>query len=388
MWNSAHRWGLVIPGVVLLLLSSSVPASAQSHPMLRAQAFAHCQGYFSGKHPTEEELKQVLDQHLEWLRGGSRKEDPRKANLCRADLSGIRLGADMRGADLSSVLLFDADLSGSFLFGANLKGADLVRTNLQEVVLQAADLSGSDMAGANLSGAKLLGANMDSVNFEPDTLPVIDEIAYARNLSEMFFYNRPQALVKLRKEFKEAGYYRQEKEITYAIKHQETRQLLSERNLIQVRLAALIEGLFNYIFFELTTRWGMVPGRALRILLVLIPIFAIPYVIALHRRQGLTGIWRKWDDNRVRKELGAIEPMRLRLGWRQAFVVGLYFSVLSAFNIGWRELNVGTWIQRLQANEYTLRPTGWVRTVSGAQALISVYMLAIWALTYFGRPFD
>jgi hypothetical protein len=66
----------------------------------------------------------------------------------------------------------------------------------------------------------------------------------------------------------------------------------------------------------------------------------------------------------------------------------LYFSVLSAFNIGWRELNVGNWIQRLQAKEYTLKATGWVRTVSGVQSLISAYLLAIWALTYFGQSFE
>jgi hypothetical protein len=67
---------------------------------------------------------------------------------------------------------------------------------------------------------------------------------------------------------------------------------------------------------------------------------------------------------------------------------GLYFSLLSAFSLGWRELNVGTWIARLQPREYILRPTGWVRTVAGIQSLLSVYLLALWVLTYFGRPFE
>lgn len=56
--------------------------------------------------------------------------------------------------------------------------------------------------------------------------------------------------------------------------------------------------------------------------------------------------------------------------------------------VGWRELKVGDRIQRLQAKEYTLHATGWVRTVSGAQSLIGVYLLAMWALTYFGHPFE
>ena len=78
----------------------------------------------------------------------------------------------------------------------------------------------------------------------------------------------------------------------------------------------------------------------------------------------------------------------VKLRKAKAVVLGVYFSILSAFNIGWRELNVGNWIQRLQANEYTLKATGWIRPFTGVQSLISAYLLAIWALTYFGRPFE
>jgi hypothetical protein len=49
-------------------------------------------------------------------------------------------------------------------------------------------------------------------------------------------------------------------------------------------------------------------------------------------------------------------------------LMGLYFSLLSAFSLGWRELNVGTWIARVQPREYVLRATGWVRTVAGIQS--------------------
>ena len=43
---------------------------------------------------------------------------------------------------------------------------------------------------------------------------------------------------------------------------------------------------------------------------------------------------------------------------------------------------------RMQKRPYTLRATGWVRAASGLQSLLSVYLLALWALTYFGRPFE
>jgi len=62
--------------------------------------------------------------------------------------------------------------------------------------------------------------------------------------------------------------------------------------------------------------------------------------------------------------------------------------LLSAFHIGWRDLNVGSWIARMQPSEYSLKATGWVRVVSGVQSLISIYLLALWALTQFGRPFE
>ena len=73
--------------------------------------------------------------------------------------------------------------------------------------------------------------------------------------------------------------------------------------------------------------------------------------------------------------------------WR-ALLWGLYFSMLSAFHIGWRDLNVGTWITRIQPTEFALRGRGWVRIASGLQSLMSVYLVAMWVLTYFGRPFQ
>jgi hypothetical protein len=59
-----------------------------------------------------------------------------------------------------------------------------------------------------------------------------------------------------------------------------------------------------------------------------------------------------------------------------------------AFHIGFREFSVGSWIARMQPRSFALEAAGWVRTVSGAQSLLSVYFLAMWVLTYFGRPFQ
>jgi hypothetical protein len=67
--------------------------------------------------------------------------------------------------------------------------------------------------------------------------------------------------------------------------------------------------------------------------------------------------------------------------------IALYFSLLSAFNIGWRKINSQSLITRLQRRDYTLRATGWARSLAGIQSLLSIFLLALWVLTTFGHPF-
>jgi hypothetical protein len=161
------------------------------------------------------------------------------------------------------------------------------------------------------------------------------------------------------------------------------------------------------VWFELPSGYGMVPSRALAGLGLLITLFSVLYMVAVTTR-GPAGIWMVWLPDRVHKAESEANPVRVTSTWLfsplrmwkagrmrrglacglSVLLIGLYFSVLSAFSLGWRELNVGTWIARLQSREYVLRATGWVRTVSGIQSLLSVYLLALWVLTYFGRPFE
>ena len=100
----------------------------------------------------KQELKNILDKHLKWLRG---EYGGKRADLFRADLSGANLsGANLSGADLSR-----ANLSGADLSGANLFRADLFRADLSGADLSRADLSGANLSRANLSGADLSRAD-------------------------------------------------------------------------------------------------------------------------------------------------------------------------------------------------------------------------------------
>ena len=128
----------------------------------------------------KQELKNILDKHLKWLRGenGGKRADLSGADLSRADLSRADLSrANLSGADLSRADLFGANLFGADLFGANLVGANLFGANLFGANLSRADLFGADLFGANLFGADLFGANLFGAN-----LSRADYIEKAKNL--------------------------------------------------------------------------------------------------------------------------------------------------------------------------------------------------------------
>jgi hypothetical protein len=368
----------------------------------------------------ENDLKNILADHKKWTNTGGKEgkqADLRNANLSGADLGGawltnaILIKAKLINANLEIAYLIEADLTeanlsgaklyNAFLSKANLRKAKLINADLTHTTLNKTDLVASDLSGANLdnadlrnawlidtnlSRADLFGSDLKGAHFEPthESIQTIKNIDWISNLSELKFLNNPKALVSLRDEFKKAGLRNQEREITYAIKHTQRLKLWND---FYSSILNKLESIFNLIFFEWTCAYGMSPGRCFLSLIVLIFLFTIPYTEALSR-EGEDGIWVVWITDRVRKDLGREEPVRLQgLGW-STIKWGFYFSVLSAFSIGWRELNVGNWIARMQRREYTLRATGWVRTVSGIQSLTSVYLLALWVLTYFGRPFE
>jgi hypothetical protein len=77
----------------------------------------------------------------------------------------------------------------------------------------------------------------------------------------------------------------------------------------------------------------------------------------------------------------------LRREWR-LLRNALFFSLMSTVNIGFRDINFGRWLRMLTKREYDIKPVGWARTMSGIQSLLSVYLIALWVLTYFGHPFE
>jgi hypothetical protein len=372
-----------------------------------------CDGPYKRRRPTPEELETILRNHQAWwLNSGKEPNDTQRANFCQAALRGADLqGAFLLEAHLERAFLFMAHLQGAKLGGANLQGADLRGANLQGANLFGAHLQGADLSEANLLEADLSWAHLQGAVYEPhlEKLPNFLSLTHPRShLETLVFHDSPAALIALREDFKKGGMRTQERQLTYAIEH--TRRLQAwdpswhdpkeeDRRPWLQKLAGKSESLFNYVLFELPSAYGMAPGRALWGLLGMIPIFALPYWMAIKRANSRSGIWMILPEDRLASRSGKKKAVLLRppmaKTWRERLVgesrmlrTGFYFSLLSAFHLGWRELNVGTWITRMQPREYTLRATGWVRTVSGIQSLLSVYLLALWVLTYFGRPFE
>ncbi len=367
----------------------------------------------------EVDFAKILTDHKKWV-DTDKKEGQMadmsganlsKANLCKVDLS----GADLAWADMSGANMSEANLSGANLYKANMTEADLAwaelpRTHLSGANLSGANLSGANLSGANLSKANLSGANLFKANLSRANLSKANlskaklretdledaNITYANFKNSIFepiimedklsflgangflsiSFDKAQAVVKLREMAKKAGFRYQERQLTAIIRKNRFRD------------TSFSERIFENIFLDYPTDFGANPWKCLLILSGFFFVFTYPYVLVLEMNRE-DGIWKVWPKERLKQKSGSDTPLLLK-GLRGLPVLGyaFYFSLLTTFHIGWRDLNIGSWIVRMQPNEYILKSTGWIRFVSGLHSLISIYLLALWALSYFARPFE
>jgi Pentapeptide repeats (8 copies) len=307
-------------------------------------------------------------------------------------------------ANLTNAHLDGADLDDARLNGANLTNAHLTNARLRGANLRGADLTGADLTGAQLSCADFSFSNVADADFDfdPDSPPkAVPGIYTAENLQLVKFLDQPAGLVKLRSELKDLGMRTQEAQFTYAIRRSELSRKTrgnyyswSERTRSGSYVHSWSERAFNTVFFDWTCQYGMSPGRPLLIVAALVVMLSMVYIFAQVDPGPNGGIWAVWDEHRIKQGEGGKEPQQLTDGFPSGrsqisfLLLAFYFSLLSATRIGWHELNVGIWITRIQPRQYSLQATGWVRVVSGVQSLISVYLVALAILTYFGTPFE
>jgi uncharacterized protein YjbI with pentapeptide repeats len=330
------------------------------------------------------------------LNGASLNEaNLKNARLNEADLSYAELNkSNLVGTELNKTSLKGAKLSNADLTFAKLNNADLSDAELYNVNLSNAELNGAFLTGTSVAGAKLASVNLTNATYAPGPAPPSD-VAEIRGLTTVMFpAGGETGLVQLRDLLQKSGLRDLEREATFAIENGKTRNSLRDW---KDNPTAAAEGMFRYLAFDLTTAYGLRPGRALLLIValwaLLIPLYAWP-IWQSKRPPTASRIYRILPQNRVevRDDQPTLDnPARVeRLHGRGFGLLGwsAYFSLLSTFQIGFREFSVGTWLTRAQPRSFALESTGWVRTVSGLQSLLSVYLLAMWVLTYFGRPFQ
>jgi len=318
------------------------------------------------------------------------------SNLTRANLN----WADLSGAQLNYAILTNASFEHAKLINTSFKHAKLNHVNFTAAVLSGTDLTLSDLTASDFSQADL-----KSMIFQPQLgkLPNLIALTTSKNFQHMQFdanYGLP-ALTELRAAYKFIGVRSMERLITSMIKRKQMHQAWQRGGW------GYIESAFSYIFFYITCDYGLSPGRPLRLFLLLILILAIPYRTVLTNPTKHSGISISWTAKRflhwvrgVHKDKAYLISCSLKKHHYRGAVakfneqirllrIAMYFSLLSAFRVGPREsLTVSVWITRLQKREYNLKARGWARTLAGAQSLISAYFIVLWALTYFGRPFE
>jgi uncharacterized protein YjbI with pentapeptide repeats len=342
-------------------------------------------------------------------------------NLSGADLSGANLGgAQLIGVELKNAKLRGAFLSHAFVYQGHVFAADLSGADLTSASLWGSDLNGSDLTDAKLDDSNFHGTEVCRLNFEPKTIPSdIPSLASARGLELLTATDSTSALVALRGRLRDQGFRDQERRLTFAIKEHEAVEYW--RQCISGSVSGCFDFTFNDLLFGRTCLYGLEPERALRLLVAVWFFCGILYWL-LMRFPKIGGLYltppglilsRRLRHSRIRR-LGprelvlrthvtgggtwskvsayakAISFCGLRRRFKEEWkllLASLFFSTMSAFNIGFKGVAAGRWVRLLTTRDYDILARGWPRVIAGLQSVMGVGLLALWLLTFFGRPF-
>jgi len=278
-------------------------------------------------------------------------------------------------SDLTGVIIVDSDMSGWTLEDSDLDFATIGHSTFSNALFDSTKLQGATFRDVSLKDASFYRAAFSQTRLEirPDQLPVVPSLRDADGLTSLIALNGGEStLIEIREQLKKAGFNRQAQEVNYA-------------------LSTGVEGnefrggrLFNRIVLGIPYAYGLKPERTVLIGLLLIPVFACYYALAIYQGPQQGGIWVLRNAPNQHPDR-TMRPVLLTSRNCRPLLAGLWYSILSAFRIGWHDFNVGDWIARLQGRSYRLEAEGWTRRASGIQSLISVYLLALAIASYIAR---
>lgn len=455
-----------------------------------------------------------------------------RTNLSSADLRRATLRQVwFKDVKLERTQLIEADLSKTTMTAQAMRYCNLDGANMRYTVLHGVRIEDSYLRGADLTSAVLTSATLARVNlehavlmqtelhgtvYEPKGQPDPDQIARAYGLKFLKYKESKQGLLNLIKGLRDNGYYQQERDVTYALKHAEnelrwhgvTRTLkrwnpatcsmevvMEHGKPVKVAEHHRVEYLFNWLLFDWPSRYGAEPERLLwlflgqmilggafyfgvirlkgasvkgHLLFMLLPLFffmgfmslvlllrqlkllqdgqeyqwmpnvfmdmgfgglcliwLIIYGLILLSHKTGSGIARinldlpkgdpgyateiQHEQGEGREAAMGIVAPSMQLWWthprhsaaettRQfgrwlaaeahTLKIGLQFSIFNTLKQNFRWLEAGSWLRMMQSENYELRARKVLCPIAAIQALVGFYLLAMWVLTYFGRPFS
>jgi uncharacterized protein YjbI with pentapeptide repeats len=360
----------------------------------------------------------------------------RSSNFSSSDAENVKLlwsklekasfsNSNLKNANFSHARLNNADLEEANLVGALLYKANLDGTNLSKATFGCSKDDPSkctDITSASFHGPSCL-YNHNKMTVECDEKKLVfTNFKGANNIKSLVYdysshLNFPPTLISLRKHLRENGFEREAREITYVIQRGLDEEALFDSS--KKSTSDILGAFVRKVAFDYTVEYGVSPSNALVILLYTLIGFSFVYMLMLRAQvysnskylgyillitpkviapgrlnivEYEDGIFKSESLLRVVHEylntlLPDVSSRKLNIKhyfylYRHAF----WFSALSSFHFGWRDLNVGGWLARLQPKQFTYKPMYLFRVLSGVQSLVCIYLLAIFVLSYFGNP--
>ncbi len=330
------------------------------------------------------------------------------ADLRYARMMGARIvsseiaGADLRWSNLEMAGMWQLRQTGSTpggsFYGANLRGIQIYESDFRnwdfsEAIMRFGNLGNDDFSNASFDSADLSGATMRNVdldgaafpkaqfaklnlNIRSGHLPQVESLRDAKNLTSISSYGGSEAtLADLRNKLDAAKLNVPAAEINYALNNERNAYESASRD----DRAYAMQGPINWVLFGVPYAYGLRPERLALSGGLVAGIFSLFYAFCISRSpHSRHAIWvfRPKPPELINRDL-AKRPVKLTSQNCNPLFLGAWFSILSAFRIGWGQISVGEWIARLLPVNYEFQATGWPRTVAGIQSLVSVYLLAL-----------
>jgi hypothetical protein len=189
-------------------------------------------------------------------------------------------------------------------------------------------------------------------------------MAISYNLDSMTYGSNPGPLIQLREELKKSGYFEAERKITASI----------ERRKNELNPNKFFSYL-NFILFDLTCEYGVNKGKPIALVFLFVFIFYKIYLL-LYLSDRLDVHIIPMIKNKEETSI-LITPSRM-----------MFLSLISAFSIGVGQFNLNDWVKRVLKKEYQIDANGLTRTLIGLQSLVSLYLVSLTILIFFGDPFN